>query len=234
MQILSMITIYTLFVSTLKSFRELQKHLPPSLEELVKKDLEEYKKKQEEKAAVVTTTEEKVDDDGNLTTTTTTTTTTTKVESVVVKKGGSPSNPGAKAAPEAAAAAAEKPTSSIPSANGTANPVPIQNAPEPAPASQRTCRGRTSRAAPARGDNYGDTPDASTQPKGKVNLPQESSDKAVIGLRVYTNKDVTCSVEGRLRTGCKDPNCKNCAPPTTVTIPAVATETTTTTIVAAG
>jgi hypothetical protein len=49
---------------------------------------------------------------------------------------------------------------------------------------------------------------------------KESNDKVVIGLRIYTNKDVTCAVEGRLKTGCKDPNCKDCTHPTTLTFPA--------------
>jgi len=55
---------------------------------------------------------------------------------------------------------------------------------------------------------------------GKVKVPKESHDTVVIGLKVYTNKDVGCSVGGKLRIGCKDPNCTLCEPPTIVAIPA--------------
>lgn len=37
--------------------------------------------------------------------------------------------------------------------------------------------------------------------KGLVVVPKESHNVVVVGLKVYTNKDVDCSVEGRLRTG---------------------------------
>ena len=60
--------------------------------------------------------------------------------------------------------------------------------------------------------------------KGKVNVPKESHDTVVIGLKVYTNKDVGCSVGGRLRMGCKDPNCNLCEPPVMVNIPAAGEE----------
>jgi len=55
--------------------------------------------------------------------------------------------------------------------------------------------------------------------KAKVEVPKESHNTVVIGLKVFTNKDIACSVEGRLRTGCKEPNCTLCAPPVIVTIP---------------
>lgn len=56
--------------------------------------------------------------------------------------------------------------------------------------------------------------------KMAIKVPKESDNTAVIGLKVYTNKDVGCSVVGRLRIGCKVPNCTLCAPPVIVTIPA--------------
>lgn len=192
-----------------KLFRELKRFLPPTLEELVKKDLEEYKKK----AAVVTTTEEKVDEDGTVTTTTTTT--STKVETVV-KKGG----PAIKTETKAA----DKPPTSLTtlgstpiehSASGTTTPA--TNASNEQPELTKARQGM--RFAQPRGENVGDPPDTPAPDKGKVTLPQESSDKVVIGLRVYSNKDVTCSVEGRLRAG-SDP-----------TVPAVAAETTVVTVV---
>lgn len=60
--------------------------------------------------------------------------------------------------------------------------------------------------------------------KGTVEVPKESPNTVVIGLKVYTNKDVGCTVEGRLRMGCKLPNCTLCAPPVVVTIPAAGEE----------
>jgi len=66
-------------------------------------------------------------------------------------------------------------------------------------------------------------PSASDE-KGKIDVPKESQNTVVIGLKVYTNKDVGCSVEGRLRMGCKDPNCTLCEPPYVVTIPAAGDE----------
>jgi hypothetical protein len=56
--------------------------------------------------------------------------------------------------------------------------------------------------------------------KGKVEVPKEGHNTVVIGLKVYTNKDVDCFVEGRLRVGCKDPSCTLCEPPVIVSIPA--------------
>jgi len=73
--------------------------------------------------------------------------------------------------------------------------------------------------APGVGANIG-APSAPGDDTGKVKVPKESHDTVVIGLKVYTNKDVGCSVGGKLRIGCKDPNCTLCEPPTIVTIPA--------------
>jgi len=76
---------------------------------------------------------------------------------------------------------------------------------------------------PGVGANLAGGPSASDD-KGKVEVPKESPDTIVIGLKVYTNKDVGCSVEGKLRVGCKDPKCTLCEPPSIVTIPAAGDE----------
>jgi len=55
--------------------------------------------------------------------------------------------------------------------------------------------------APGVGANIG-APSA----KGKVEVPKENHGTVVIGLKVYTNRDVGCSVEGRLRMGYNDPD----------------------------
>jgi hypothetical protein len=201
------------------------------LEELIKTDLEEFRKKEEEKAAVVTTSEE--NEDGSVTTTTTTT--TTKVEKVVIKKAAS-AKTHTKADDKLRATAVTTSTPIEQSTGGTTTPATTnssENQLESTSGSHRTRFAQNKSPHAPRGENHGDPPDTSAQPKGKVSLPQESNDKVVIGLRVYTHKDVTCSVEGKLKTGCKDPNCKDCAPPITVTIPAVKTETTATTILTA-
>lgn len=75
------------------------------------------------------------------------------------------------------------------------------------------------------GGGPGGNPPAVPDNKGTIEVPKESHNTVIVGLKVYTHKDVGCSVEGRLRMGCKDPNCTLCAPPVIVTIPAVGTET---------
>ena len=183
--------------------------------------MKEYKTKQKEKAVVVTTKEESVDENGTVTTTTTTT--TTKVETVVVKKGTSGTETETKAA-DKTLTLLPTPSYIEQTTNGATTPV-YSSEPEPTIAAQRM------RFDPPPHENNGDTP--KPPPQRKVVLPQESNDKVVIGLRVYTNKDVKCAVEGRLKTGCKDPNCINCTHPTTLTYPATTTEMIATTIVTA-
>jgi len=169
--------------------------------------LEEYKQKKEEEAGITTLTEENVDEDG--TTTTTTTTTTKKVETVVVKKASTTkvdSKLGKKLADTLSTLVA-------PSKPG----VPIQSAPPSGANTPATNLGdnpnqpdsvekghlsqhRSSRTTHLHGKNYGDevpSPIVSPDDKGKVAVPQESSDDVVIGLRVYTHRDVACSVQGR-------------------------------------
>ena len=186
------------------------------LEHLIKVDVDEYKKKEKE-AGVIFTKEETANEDGTTTTTTRTTTTTT-VETVVVKTGKGDIKP---------ARGAEPPISTFdksdvhpePSTKGTLAPVIIGLGDHDGSGSNDD---HNSFCATPRHANYGDAvPAPVPEPKGKVDIPHQSSDTAVVGLRIYTDKDVKCSVLGRLRVGCKDPNCSSCPPPTTVTIPAV-------------
>ncbi|KAF9529608.1 hypothetical protein CPB83DRAFT_259884 [Crepidotus variabilis] len=213
-------------------------YIPKPLGELITEDLEEFEKKKKEAAGIVTTTEETVNPDGTVTTTTTTT--TTKVESVVVKKGAKgevkdDKRPTHLSIPHKTGTSGSKSGSSTPADDPNqpdVHPKAQRGRGAPGPGSSRPKKQKASRTAIPRGDNYGDLPEATPaadEDKGKVAVPHESSDEVVIGLRVYTNKDVACSVEGKLRTGCKNPGCKACEPPTVVTIPAVSVQTTTTT-----
>src|SRR5258705_512346 len=149
--------------------------------------MKEYKMKQEEKA-VVGTTKENVDGDGTVTTTTTTT--TTKVETVVVKKGSSGTGSETKAADKTHQTVLATPSYIEQTTNGATTPV-YSSEPEPTTAARRM------RFAPPPEENNGIPPNP--PPRRKVALPQDSNDKVVIGLRIYTNKDVTCTVEGRLK-----------------------------------
>lgn len=187
--------------------------MPPTLEDLIKNDMKEYKSKQQEKAVVGTT----VDEDGTVTTTTTT---TTKVETVVVKKGTSGTEAKTKAADKTRTVLAT-PSYIEQTKNGATTPV-YSSEPEPTITAQRIC------FIPPPQENNGTPPNP--PPRRKAVVPQGSDDKVVIGLRIYTNKDVTCAIEGILKTGCKDPKFKD---PTTLTNPAAPTETIATTIVTA-
>jgi len=198
--------------------RKQKRYMPTTLEGLIKIDMEEYKKKKKKKnEADIVDTKETVNEDGTITTTTTTT--TTMVETVIVKKTG-------KGDTKVAGKGAEMPIST--SAKSDVHPERSTNRTAAALAglsdNSSESDDRDSFCPTPRHDNYGDgdgVPAPIPESKGKVDIPHQSSDSVVVGLRIYTDKDVKCSVLGRLRTGCKDPNCSNCGPPTIVTIPAV-------------
>jgi len=197
--------------------RKQKRYMPTTLEDLVKIDVDEYKKKENE-AAVVVTKEETVNEDGTTTTTTTSTTTTT-VETIVVKKTGKGDIKPAKGTEPLMSTPAKSDVCPEPSTRGTLAPVIT--------ALGSNDSDQDSICAPPCHENYGDAAAPVPEPKAKVDIPHQSSDTVVVGLKIYTDKDVKCPVLGRLRTGCKDPNCSNCAPPTIVTVPAVTTVLTT-------
>jgi hypothetical protein len=176
-------------------------YIPTTLEELIRCDLEEYKRKEEE-AGITTITEEKVDEEG--TTTTTTTTTTTKLETVVVKKA---STAKVDSKLEKKLAVADIPTESAPPSRTNTPAVNFGDDPDRPDVveNMRFCQQRGLGTTHIRGEIYYDEPPTPTvvSPDDKRNLkvtvPHESSDEVVIGLRVYTHRDVACSVQGRLR-----------------------------------
>lgn len=176
---------------------------------MIKRDLEEYKKKKEEKEADITI--ENVDKGGTTTTTTTTTTMTTKVETVIVKeKSNIKNDTNSRKLAESPLNGVTLPSkSSIESApSGTNTPTTDLDDNLNQPDSVDNMRARRLGASHLRGENCGDAPPAhpvSADDKGKVTVPHENSDDVVIGLRVYTHRDVACSVRGRLRKGCEDP-----------------------------
>ncbi len=175
--------------------------------------MEEYKKKKEEEAGITTLTEEKVEEDG--TTTTTTTTTTKKVETVVVKKS-STTKVDSKLEKKLAdthfnlVAPSSKPGVPIESAPPSGANTPATNLgdnPNQPDSVEHLGQHRSLGTTHLLGKDYGDEPPAPTvspDDKGKVMVPHESSDDVVIGLRMYTHRDVACSVQGRLR---KDLTC---------------------------
>ena len=172
-------------------------YIPTTLEELIGRDLEEYKRKKEEEAGITTKTEENVDEDG--TTTTTTTTTTTKLETVVVKEASI-----AKVDSKLEKKFADIPVESAPPTRINTPATNLDDDPNRPEVVENLglCQQRGLGTTHVRGEHYDDEPPAPTVSPGdkrKVTVPHESSDDVVIGLRVYTHRDVACSVQGRLR-----------------------------------
>ncbi|KDR70872.1 hypothetical protein GALMADRAFT_75596 [Galerina marginata CBS 339.88] len=162
-------------------FSDQAKHLPTTLESLIKQDLEAFEKKKKAEAELVKKVVEETNEDGSVTTTTTTT--TTKTETVVVSSKTNPTKleikPTATPAKPASPATPPQPELPIepiePISSGTATP-----------------------AAPNVSSDDPNTPD--TPEKGKVLIDHDDPNTVYIGLRVYTHKDVPAVVVGRLKT----------------------------------
>ncbi|KAF6759437.1 hypothetical protein DFP72DRAFT_885181 [Ephemerocybe angulata] len=157
-------------------------YLGTSLQTLIETDFAEFEKKKAEDEKVKTSTTEEVSDDGTVTTTTTTVVTETK--QIVVKSATKPKADGAPAetTPEVTTVS----TSESNAATGTAAPT--------AP----TADGQATSAT------AGSTAPAVKVEDGKVTVPYDDINNVVVGLRVYTNKDVPVTVVGRLRGDKKD------------------------------
>ncbi|PPQ65694.1 hypothetical protein CVT24_012112 [Panaeolus cyanescens] len=171
--------------------------LPPSLDELIEAAYTAHEKKKKKEAETVTTTVETTNDDGTVTTTTTTT--TTKVESITVRK-----------APAKESTATPVASTSSTDTSTEAKPAPAAAA-EPASQSAPQMFAPESPSAP--GTDYEDpnqpdvrwlsqgstTAEEEKIEKGKVKVPHLDSNTVTIGLRVYTNKDVSVTLAGKLK-----------------------------------
>ncbi|KAF5340285.1 hypothetical protein D9611_007847 [Ephemerocybe angulata] len=154
------------------------------LQTLIEKDFAEFERKKAEDEKVKTGTSEEVSDDGTVTTTTTTTVTTETKQIVVKSTTKSKAKLGALAetTPEVTTVS----TSESNAATGTAAPTAA------------TADGQASSAT------AGSAVPAVKVEDGKVTVPYDDINNVVVGLRVYTNKDVPETVVGRLRDDKKD------------------------------